>query len=151
MGVTVHSILAYGVRLPRGISTPWPQFEADTWWLEASGFKPTFYPYTPDKQYKAGIHRDSPELETYLEEKLAWKKAHPMPVHIVSHSLADDPCYIISLEAYVHEAGLGGAKEVSSLPTPPTEEVQKILDFMQEHFPDLNREPRWWLCAYHSY
>jgi hypothetical protein len=157
MGRSVTARLVFGVDLDReNYIYPWQdeetgEGELDEWWLKESGFKPTFYPFTEEGQYKEGVSQDDPLVDAYYEERRTWIESHPCPVEQAFFGWCDESGQML----IVPDAGLWtdswSPLEVKEWPSPPDViQLRQFLDFVNKYVKPVNPDvgpPAWLLTA----
>ena len=155
MGVSTDGQISFGISFDEDFEFPWNEdkYEGDIqeWWLDVTGFKPKWYPYTPDGDYKDGADSEDPRIGQYHDEKSQWLAENPLPVEEIIHCSYDYPMYIIAALHTYKNANRGYPISFEPSELKVDEDRKKdLIDFCEEYL-DLSevedKEPKWWLSS----
>ncbi len=145
MGRTVKSMIIYGIKLDENAELPWSKDEdrdIEEWWLKQKGYKPTFYPYTKDGEYKEGVSKNDPRLDAYYEEKSAFIKANRCPFDTENYGSSETQDDVIltleevpSIKAYWGDPTVVEDFKIFDVPDKYT---QQLIDFCKGHVSPQN-------------
>lgn len=151
MGCDAKAILFFGVSFSEDAEFPWDECEGiEEWWMVVNGYEnPEPSPYDEKTgEYKPGYSYEDPRTQAYLDHKIEWKEAHPMPVEIVWHGSYVYSVTALACPGTVISAWWGEPKEVTTnnLNADPV----VIKQFCEKYGIELPHEPMWLLCAYYG-
>jgi len=156
MGMNVYVTISYGIKFKEGFEFPWDDEkyggDHEHWWEDVAKFRPTFYPYTTEGEYKEGVDRDDPRVDEYYEEKKKWEWNNPFPVEI--NMCGNYDCYDAVLSA--PGIGMGGDWEQPteidlSVFTVDQGSIDNLLAFCKHFEIDHEgEEPKWYMTCLQS-
>jgi hypothetical protein len=156
MGVSTNGEISYGILFEEGFEFPWDneqgEGDLDDWWKSVNGYEnPHFDPFDSAGNYKPGVAKDDPRIDTYFEHSREWVAAHPVPVELVNYCSDDCPMYILALPGLGTTANRGYPQAIDPAQLVVTaEQAQALKDFCAKHGIETNDEPKWWLSSYYG-
>lgn len=149
MSVSTDGQLSFGILFEEGYEFPWDVIhdgDIEDWWLWASGFEPSFYPYTPEGEYKEGVSEKDPRIEAYFDERQAFQKEHPLGIGVVNYCSNDCPMYILSNKGTSSRRGYPEAIDPEFLKL--SDEAERLIEFCKKYGIEYECEPKWYLSSY---
>jgi hypothetical protein len=153
MGVSSNGLIGFGIPFKEDFEFPWNEKhdgDIDDWWLDVCGFKPTLYPFTDKgdyiKEYTEKIGND------YFNERIAFKKEHPLPIEILNYCSDDYPMYMLCIKDSIITASRGYPEGINPEYLAGEEELgdsaKILMDFCKKYEIKIPSDPRWYLFSY---
>jgi hypothetical protein len=149
MSVSTNGIIFYGLLFDEGFEFPWDDDDdsLDGWW---HGLKNPNYPYTSDGAYKDEIDsRDHPMVLAYVESRIAWEAANPVPVELVNYCSESVPMYGLAVPGTVIECRRGYPIEISTSTIDWDVTKERLMwEFLEEYKIKYEGNLKWYLASY---
>ena len=152
MSSSVYAKLNFGVIFDEDFEFPWDDDKYDNienWWCEVNDYKnPNFNPYTEDKEYKPGVTREDPRIDTWFQHQTDWLKANPIPIELVNYCRDSCQMFMLAVPEVGAEATRGNPKFVDfTLLVVTDEQKNDLLNFLKKYEIEYDSSPEWYLTA----
>lgn len=159
--------ICYGVLFPDEWKMPWnddDKYDGDIneWWIDHSGFVPSFAPFDDRGYYVPGVTPEDPRIDTWLGERAQWLEAHPLPpIELVNVCSGEVPRWIVAAERPRYTAHRGYPVVIDVVDLYSTLDQQTAIKlFIATHIlaycnasqiqylesdPDYAKGPQWYL------
>lgn len=151
MGTATDGQICYGIAFEEEFEFPWSEYDdIEDWWVfTVLGFKHAVEIYNSEGECIDGARPAQALIEKYYSDIHVFKKAHPLPVKIVTYCSGDYPKYIIAVPGTCISCSRGEWVEFDPTKLVVIEEQKAaLLQFCSDYGIEHEQEPQWLLTSY---
>lgn len=161
MDTSTDGEISFGIMFEEGFEFPWDQScddgevehdfggDIEEWWRLMNGFSIADSPFTQEGDYKPGVTKNDPRINSYFDRQYKWDLENPLPVQLISYKSGDCPAYILAVPQSVITANRGVPVEIQVNQLKTNDAAAKVLmDFCERFGIETDEKPKWWLSSY---